>query len=807
MATAHGIAAGQIIGTDDAVTIPTSVELAVLAESVALPLAAMDGAGALRGREEVVESFLSRFEDAGTGGRAHLLHGLGGSGKTSIAAEIARRVSAKGTAVWWVSAADNAGLVSGLHAVARLAGAGGDELRSDDAADVLWRRLGARREPWLLVVDNADDPHALDIASQGERGTLSSGRGWVRPFLGSHGFVIVTSRRGGDPASWGTWIAPHPVEMLAPADGAQVLLDRTRGRGGSRADANALAERLGGLPLALSLAGSYLAQSTVDIWHGSTAVTTFKGYHAALDEGRVDILEPRPGGEGHQQEEGTSHRLVDRNWQLAVHLLEDRGLTLAGRFMRLLAQFAPAPLPYQLILKQDALVDSPAFSALDRDQAGSLLRDMSNLGLVDLTPTAPGPASAEGDLPVLRVHPLMRDASSRYQDPVHDGNAVLAVAARLLVEAVAGESDFSPQDHRRWPLWRLVAPHAFHLLERFPKDFDDLVLVDRLARVAQLAAQYLLLRGLRAQARDEYVALHRACADLLGDEHARTLIARHGIASCTANGGEHAAAGDEFRSILDIQRRTLGEEHPDTLITRHNLAWVTGALGDYATARDEFRSILDIRSRVLGEEHPYTLATRNNLGTVFTEQGDHAAALEAFTTVLDVQRRILGEEHLDTLAVRNNVAKVLWDLGEHRTVQGEFRSILEIQRRILGEEHPATLGSRNNLAWVLSDRGEHTAAQGEFLSIVDIHSRILGSEHLNTLRARQNLAVNYSKMGRRREAETEMRAVLAVLEHVAGPDHPQTRLAKASLKAIRSGVTSTKRPVLWHGPGKRKKKR
>ncbi|MEO3826619.1 hypothetical protein [Actinomadura sp. B10D3] len=96
--------------------------------------------------------------------------------------------------------------------------------------------------------------------------------------------VIVTSRHGRVP-DWGAWCRAHNVGMLTPAEGAQVLLDGTGPRAGSRADAESLSRRLGGLPLALRLAGSYLAQSqqTPRIFADPERARTFAEYRAAVD--------------------------------------------------------------------------------------------------------------------------------------------------------------------------------------------------------------------------------------------------------------------------------------------------------------------------------------------------------------------------------------------------------------------------------------------------------------------------------------------------------------------------------------------
>ncbi|RLK54132.1 ATP-binding protein [Actinokineospora cianjurensis] len=291
MASSGGIASrGDLFGQ-------APIDLSALAESVTPP--PINTTRRLRGRDEVIEALVNPAE-----GRAHLLHGLGGSGKTSIAADIAHRPTDRD--VWWISAVDKTTALSGLHTVARLVG-----LVSDSpSADQLWGRLNTRTRPWLLVIDNADDPSVLDE----DPDSVVAGRGWARQPRTTHGLVIITSRQGPDPEKWGTWLSAHPVRMLTAADGAQVLFDHTHNRGGTQSEAQALATRLGGLSLALTLAGSYLAQAIDDPWPDSATPSTFIELHAALDNDRADVLDAATG-------EQVGNRLVDRIWQLAIDLL------------------------------------------------------------------------------------------------------------------------------------------------------------------------------------------------------------------------------------------------------------------------------------------------------------------------------------------------------------------------------------------------------------------------------------------------------------------------------------------------------
>jgi hypothetical protein len=138
--------------------------------------------------------------------------------------------------------------------------------------------LNARDADWLLVLDNADDP---DLLAAGQ-GRVHERRGWLRAPC-EHGAVLVTTRSAN---AWGE-AALLQVGPLSRDDGAAVLRDLAPDAG---PDADALADRLGCLPLALRLAGSYLAAvRSFPAIPGLAAPTTFGEYHHAWEERFVEL--------------------------------------------------------------------------------------------------------------------------------------------------------------------------------------------------------------------------------------------------------------------------------------------------------------------------------------------------------------------------------------------------------------------------------------------------------------------------------------------------------------------------------------
>ncbi len=538
----------------------------------------------IRGRDEL----LTELTGSWATGSVRVLNGLGGCGKTRLALEVAFLAAQDGVEVWWVSAADETGFLSGMRSVGRRLGVSEPELEHGDAADVIWRRLAVRREPWLLVIDNADEPDLL----AGVGPNVSDGRGWLRPLgAGSVGSVIVTSRDGSR-QSWGSWVERIKLGMLTE-DWAAVMLADYAGpnpRFGTEEDAKALAARLGRLPLALKIVGSSLASSAnvPPAFADPGAISTYHDYLNALDLGTAEVLRSRSTGELTQAE---TRVLIGRTWDLTLDQLEARQLPEARPLIRLLACLADAPIPYELLLNPAELAKSRLFAGISGIRLWQVLGALSDVGLIDLT-RAKDSASGIG---VIRLHPLVRD-TSRPDATSDDGPTLLAMAATLLERATAAPEIGSPMDPPTWPIWRLLAPHVEESLDFLRLVHADSGLARATARAVYEAARYLTSQGLHGQSRDMFGQVLAVETRELGREHPDTLATRHQIASTKANQGHHADAETEYRNILTTELRVLGPDHPTTLTTRHMLAYVMADQGCRTDAAAECRDILTANS-------------------------------------------------------------------------------------------------------------------------------------------------------------------------------------------------------------------
>ncbi len=283
------------------------------------------------------------------------------------------------------------------------------------------------------------------------------------------------------------------------------------------------------------------------------------------------------------------------------------------------------------------------------------------------------------------------------------------------------------------------------------------------------------------EAIDAWEELLPDCQRLLGPDHPVTLTVRNNLAGAYDSVGRFDEAIDAWEELLPDCQRLLGADHPDTLKTCNNLAGAYRSVGRFDEAIELYERVLADQERVLGADHPDTLTTRNNLAVAYYSAGRLDEAIELFEQVLADRVRVLGPDHPDTLNTRNNLASAYHSVGRLDEAIELFEQVLADRVRVLGPDHPDTLGTRNSLAYAYDSVGRLDEAIDGWEELLPDCQRILGDDHTDTLTVRNNLAVAYHSVGRFGEAVELFEQVLADRVRVLGPDHPDTLGTRNSL--------------------------
>ncbi|MFB7655012.1 MULTISPECIES: tetratricopeptide repeat protein [unclassified Streptomyces] len=479
-----------------------------------------------------------------------------------------------------------------------------------------------------------------------------------------------------------------------------------------------LARRLGGLPLALRMAGDYLAEvnEMPEAFRDADMPAGFDAFVRALDAPVGPDLSPAP--------------MIADMRGLALGLLERRGFKYATPLLELLSGFADAPMPYTLVLRTPLLRGGDGLEEIDGTAVWRSLRALAALSMIDLSPAAGAEASADHAVvrATVRVHPLIRDLSStpRY----------FSLVVALLGHASGASQAGKPEEPGAWAGWALLAPHVLHLVDQEATLAQAPLEVQVMgASAAEMSARYLQARGLARQAEAVFSKVVQWRTRLLGASDPETLTAQHNLAAALHDIGELAQAEAVYQRVWQGHCAAQGSDFPHGLTARHELGRVLHDLGRLAEAEEHLSAVLESRRRLQGNEHGHTLSARHELARVLHDLGRWEEARRAYEQVLRARRRDLDEDHPRTLTVLHNLACLAQDEGLLEEALEQFRDVHITRSRVLGETHPQTLSTAYRLGCVLRDRGNTADAYALLHQVHTALSSSLGDRHAHARRA------------------------------------------------------------------------
>ncbi|MFB7467291.1 tetratricopeptide repeat protein, partial [Streptomyces sp. NPDC056224] len=626
---------------------------------------------------------LDRLDAALTAPGAALVqavHGLGGIGKSTLAAHWAATRPHGCAPVRWITADSPVGVQQGLASLATaLQPALATALPVEGLAEWGLQWL-ASHTGWLLILDNVNDP--ADIAPVLARAAGDR--------------FLITSRLA---TAWSDATTLVRLDVLDEAESLALLTRITTAAGPRDLEGAAdLCAELGHLPLAIDQAAAYIAQNPLVTPHGYLHLLA---QHATAMYGHGGATTP-------------AQRTIARIWDITLDQIATRQ-PAAADLLRTLAWYSSENIPTALA---DGSTDPSALH-----QAIGLLAAYNMIKVDSVTGT-------------LAVHRLVQ-ALARTPDPADPRRAPLHIT-RAREQATANLRAAVPgvwNDLATWPAWRTLIPHIDAFIRHAAPDTDTTTT----ALILGVAGRFLDDQGQPARA---ITYLHRALSAyerLEGEHSSGTLASRHGLAVAYETAGDLDTAVSLYERNLRDSERVLGTDHPNTVTSRSSLASAYALAGNLEQAiRLHEQNLID-EVRVLGADHPYTLTSRNNLAGAYQKAGDLARAIPLFEQALADRSRVLGEDHPDTLAARNNLASAYRDVGDLGSAIPLLEQTLTDQLRVMGADHPYTLTCRNNLASAYIAAGDPARAIPLFEQALADRSRVLGEDHPDTLAARNNL--------------------------------------------------------------------
>jgi tetratricopeptide (TPR) repeat protein len=591
------------------------------------------------GRESLLNEMQQRLA---AGQRTQVIHGLGGIGKSQVAAEFAHRHRADYSVIWWIRADTSASIAASYSNLATRLG----RHLSQDAPPELVRdtieSLLARRT-WLLIFDSTPDPQTIE------------------PFLPTltNGHILITSRN----PNWAGLAYSQPLKTFDRADSI-AFLHRRSGRDDSEASTDRLAHALGDLPLALDQAAACIEQTHI----------SFADYLRRFETEWAELLQ-----EGHQSKDYP--HTVAMTWGLAFNSVEQAS-PAATELLNLCAFLNPDHITRELLRTgQEFLPPRLRMLAADPLQLNNAISQLLRYSLVD------------ADDHNLALHRLVATIT---RDRLEDEQQIIWCNA--VIQFLTGCFIFDSADVSSWARCGEI---IWHVMETTTHAHRLNVAPDETAELLNNAGRYLLKK---AQYADAKVLLERAMdisVRRYGNGHPKLSAIANNLGRVHRNLGDDTAALQCFDQALAIDQAAYGHSHPHVAEVVNNYGICLQKKGDSQLAREQFQWAAEVYESHYGPDHPKLAHILNNLGYVLVSLGDTEAASSYLLRALTLAESSVGSDHPTTARILYNLASVLRAAGQFPAAREYLERSLQIDETSLGPNHPTVANDCGALADLL----------------------------------------------------------------------------------------------------------
>jgi MinD-like ATPase involved in chromosome partitioning or flagellar assembly len=668
------------------------------------------------------------------------LLGTAGVGKTAIALEYAHRFMNDYDLVCWIPCGQSeevdlrvAELLPALRDRFGISPPPGESTVAERARMVLDVLADGETVPrWLLIYDNAEDI------------------GTIREYLpSSGGQVLITSQN----KSWEEHnVRTLQVRMFDRQESVAHLSRVVPSLTGDEADA--LADALGDLPVAVTAVAVYLRDS---------------GYPVARYLSDLEQRQPSAPSVGVLS---VYPREVAGAWDAPLRLLKARS-EAAARLLELCSVMASDIATELVHSRAMAEVLEPFDPALAAPLImGRIVQEASKLNLLTID-------AANKQITVHRVvQTVVRSRMSAAEVA-----AARAEVQQILLAARPRRDVDDPEARNRF---RMIWPHLgpAEVVSSTDERVRELI-IDRIryiyvysdyARgVAEATAavaewQEMLNSGLESRARRSL--------------HTQLLQLQFNLGLILLAQSKFTESRKLHAQVLEEQTELLKADHPYTLMTAGSLAADLRALGLYQNALELDRQTHPAWVALYGDDNLWSLRSANNLAVSFRLNGDVNAALQLDRETYQRTLSTLGNRHRLTLSSHQNLARDLLECGEYRAAVDTARHAYRLAAEHMGPDSSPALDGQVLLGIALRSSGHPDEAEPQFEQALDPLRTRFGDAASATLAARLSLGVNLWSLDRFAEAEAEMCPVFEQYQESLEPDHPHALVCQVNLAAL-----------------------
>ncbi|KAL9111245.1 MAG: hypothetical protein Q9227_004323 [Pyrenula ochraceoflavens] len=569
---------------------------------------------------------------------------------------------------------------------------------------------------WLLVFDSVDlDPF---------KSNKNSAAYDVKEYLPSanHGSILITSRLDRWAGSVGERL---PLDRVTDEQARQILRKTAEKE---VTGANKVIKILDGLPLALTLAGTYMRLASAN---GSEYVESYKEeWHVLMKD--QELFGEEQNGQGS----------VLTAWTLSYEQVKSQSEAAAG-LLRLWAFFDNKDV-FPRLLKGAADVDDhipiPKWLkelATSNVQVRTAFACLSRFSLVEDTKGRDSKS----------MHPVLHKWCHFKARQQADDKQLSLLATAMVATAIPSNSEKESSE-----LCRRLRQHANRSDEMI--NMDALVELGDLKHSEYTSWLYWQLGTLfeRQCELDKAERMHGRALDeciRAGTEDDRLLpLLYYSQGNVCYRRGKYDAAEELFKKALEQKRAT-----PNANLTDLDLYVGFGNLysnrGDLAAAENSYRQALSNLKEEDGSSKTVKLYVTHNLGQVFALQGKLTKARHMYEKTLQGKLRLLGSSHESTLQTRNNLGYLYVQQGKLRKAEEMLIPALKDAKNALRERDHLKLEILDSVGYLYKEQNKYQEAEEMFKQALN-GFKLYFKKHPSESRIQENLNSVQQLIGKRK---------------------------------------------------------
>jgi len=224
-----------------------------------------------------------------------------------------------------------------------------------------------------------------------------------------------------------------------------------------------------------------------------------------------------------------------------------------------------------------------------------------------------------------------------------------------------------------------------------------------------------------------------------GNDHIDTARAQAYLGSNDKNIGNFKRAQELLEQALVIYKEYYGSDHNQTAWIQARLGNLYGSIGNYDKARVLLEQSMKLYLKHNGKNCIETAWVLSHLGCVYSASGDILKAKDMFNESLSIYHNYFKLDHVTVAWVVSHLGNAHKLLKDYDKAQELLNQALSIYKRNYGEGHTQTAGVINSLGEVSMLKGDLQTAENLFNQALNIFKQTnnpeayVSLEHLSSL--------------------------------------------------------------------------